>query len=310
MRRASALGLALLAASPAQAEVNRDCQALLDRMVVQIKGPTLSARYSGSEGDWCVYRNLRLATPDQNPDFAADTLRLRANAPLWAVMMGEPASGDSFDAAVKIEGLRFFAKTGMANFDYLFQLQSVSNRTSVDLALNWDASAKELRLTQLEMDFPGDNALSATARIGNVDLASNGAAQMAVTGFAVQEATLNITSNGLFESVLLMPLGMMLLPQEGDMIAAAEALRAQGLAGVAALPDAAFSADTKAALSQLIDQMPNPAGTLALEFQANGGFGPARLTFYALFGMPSTMAQAAPLFEGITLDATWTPQGQ
>lgn len=304
------LALALLAAAPAQAEANRNCQALLDRVVAQIKGPTLSARYSGTEGEWCVYRNLRLETPSRDPDWAADSLRLRANAPLWAVMMGEPASGGSFDAAVKVEGLRFFAKTGMANFDYLFQLQSMSNRTAVDLALTWDTGAKELRLTRLKVDFPGDNALSATARIGNVDLSSDGAAQMAVTGFAVQEATLDITSNGLFESTFLLPLGMMILPEEGDMTAATEALRAQGLAGVAALPDTAFSADTKAALSHLIAEMPNPAGTLALAFRAKGGFGPTRLTSFALFGMPTTLAQAVPLFKGITLDATWTPQGQ
>ena len=308
--RAFILGFALLALAPAQAEAKGDCQALLDRMIAQIKGPTLSARYSGSEGEWCVYRNLRLATGGHNPDFAADTLRLRANAPLWAVMMGEGASSDSLDAAVKIEGLRFFAKTGMANYDYLFQLQSMSNRTKVDLALNWDAGAKELRLTQLEVDFPGDNALSATARIGNVDLSSDGAAQMAVTGFAVQEATVDITSNGLFESVLLLPLGTMLLPQDGDMAAAAEALRAQALGGVADLPDASFSPDTKTALSQVIGEMPNPAGKLALNFQAPGGFGPARLTSFALFGVPRTIEQAAPLFKGTTLDATWTPQGQ
>lgn|GEM_PF-1823800 len=307
MTKAWTLGLALLAA-PAQAQMNGDCQALLDRTVAQTQG--LSARYSGTEGEWCVYRNLRLKTPSNDPDFAADSLRLRANAPLWAVLMGEPANGDGYDAAVKIEGLRFFAKTGMANYDYLFQLQSMSDQTAVDLALMWDASAKELRLTRLEVDFPGDNALSATARIGNVDLSSDGAAQMAVTGFAVQEATLGVTSNGLFESVFLLPMGMMLMPQEGDMTVAAEAVRAQGLAGVAALPDTAFSTQTKAALSQLIAEMPNPAGTLALKFQANGGFGPARLTSFALFGVPTTIEQAAPLFKGITLDATWTPQGQ
>ena len=307
--RALVLVAALLAAPPALAEMNRNCQALLDIAVAQMKAPSLTGRYSGTEGDWCVFKSLHLKTPLPQPDFAADTLRLRGTT-VTVFLLGEVGPAAGLDAEVKIDGLRLVPKTGQSQFDYLLQMQSGAQTTSAEVALRWDKHSKELSLTRFEIDFPGDNAVSATARIGSVDLSTTGAMQMSVASFAIRQATLDITSNGLFESTLLLPLGALMLPQDGDMAAAADALRDKTWAGIAALPDATFSVATKDALSQLVAQMPNPAGTLSLVFDADGGFGPARLAGFALYGVPRTIAEAAPLFRGVTLDATWTPQGQ
>ena len=144
------------------------------------------------------------------------------------------------------------------------------------------------------------------AGFAGADGTYTGAAQMSAGSFSVTEADLRVTTQGLFEWYLLMALGPSFLPPEGDMEAAAEGLRSEMRAAVADLPGSTVSEASKAALVALIGELPNPSGELVLALRANPGIGPARLAGPALTGVPRTVAEAAPLFQGVRVDVGWT----
>jgi hypothetical protein len=105
---------------------------------------------------------------------------------------------------------------------------------------------------------------------------------------------------------MLMALGPMVLPSEGDIDAAVEGIRADLVAMVGDLPGTSFTEATKAALRALIGELPNPSGDLTVALRAESGIGPARAAGYALNGVPQSVAEAAPLFQGVTVDVGWT----
>lgn len=72
------------------------------------------------------------------------------------------------------------------------------------------------------------------------------------------------------------------------------------------LPGTSVSGDSKAALRALIAELPNPSGDLTVSLRADPGIGPTRAAGCAMGGVPETLAKAAPLFQGVTLDIGWT----
>jgi hypothetical protein len=263
----------------------------------------VTATSVAQEGDWCVVEAPVLDLQGQYvPDWHMDRLRVRGTALGWI------ADGSTLPEGleVAVDGLRLVVQTGDAQMDWLFAAQSRPNAIHAEATLSWDAGAGVLRLEGLTVDFPGENAVQASALVRGVDLSSTGGMQMSVTSFALTEADLRITTHGLFEWYALAALAPMLLPTEGDMDAAAEAIRADLLAGVSDLPEASFSADSKAALRALVGELPNPSGDLTVALRSEAGLGPARLGGYAMTGVPGTMAEAAPLLQGVTVDVGWT----
>lgn len=301
---------ALLAAAPALAEtaderLDRHCRAALEFATSYPEDFPASGRYDGVRDGWCRFRDVRLTSGGYDPDIWIDELDLRGDA-FGFFTLGEKPETPGLRAEAKVGGLHIVPKAHEPLMDYLLAAQAQSWAISVEAALDWDAAGRVLRLSRLDLDFPGENAVSLSVTVANVDLSSDGAMQMSVTGFAVTEAALDVTTKGLFESYLLMPLGSELLPFDGDVLAAAENLRLKALGGIAAMPEAAVPAASKDALSRLMAEMPNPSGRLTMAFRADPGFGPSRLGFIGLYGMPGSVAEAAPLFQGVTLDVTWT----
>lgn len=257
----------------------------------------------GQDGDWCVVTDLKIDLPDQHmPDWQIDRLRFRGSALGWIVDGSTLPEG----LEVAVEGLRLVVQTGDARMDWLLAAQARPNAIDAEMSLAWDPAARELRLESLSIDFPGEKRVEASARVTGVDLSSAGSMQMSATGFAVAEADLKVQMHGLFEWYALMALGPMILPEEGDMDAAAASVRTELGAGIAALPGESLSDATKAALAALVADLPNPSGDLTLALRAKPGIGPARFAGYAVTGAPQTLAEAAPLFKGVTLDAGWT----
>ena len=255
------------------------------------------------DGDWCVADRPVLDLEGQYvPDWYIDKLRFRGSALGWIADGATLPEGRE----VVVEGLRLVVQTGDARMDWLFAAQSRPNGIDAEATLAWDPAGRVLRLEGLSMDFPGDNLVEASASLTGVDLSSTGAAQMSATSFALTEADLSITLHGLFEWYLLMALGPVVLPSEGDMDAAAEGIRADLLAMVGDLPETSVSEDSKAALAALIGELPNPSGELTLGLRAEPGLGPVRVAGYAMTGVPETLAEAAPLFQGVSVDVGWT----
>jgi hypothetical protein len=306
MIRVACLALALAGPAAAEGLVGQDLCTAAWAKVGEGLGAMgqVSAASVRQDGDWCVAEAPVLDIDGQyRPDWHMDRLRFRGTALGWI------ADGSTLPEGleVAVEGLRLVVQTGDARMDWVFTAQSRLNGIDADLALSWDPSGKVLRLENLSVDCPGDNLVEASARVTGVDLSSTGAIQMSATSFALAETDLRVTTHGLFEWYLLMALGPMVLPPEGDMEAAAQAIRADLQAIVAELPGSSFSPGSKAALGVLIADLPNPAGDLTVALRAEPGIGPVRLGGYALGGMPETLADAAPLFQGVTVDIGWEP---
>jgi len=297
--------LALLLAGPAGAETGPGlCGAVWSKLSAGLVGlGTVTAMGVVQDGDWCVVERPSLDIEGQYvPDWHMDRLRLRGAALGWI------ADGSTLPEGLEIavEGLRLAVQTGDPQMDWLFAAQARPNGIDAQASLSWDAGEKVLRLDVLSVDFPGDNLVELSARVDRVDLSSPGAGQMSMTGFVLSEADLRITTHGLFEGYLLMPLGTAFLPYEGDMVAAVDALRTDLITVVVNLPESSFSVASKDALLALIMELPNPSGELTMALRAAPGIGPARVAGYAATGVPDTTAEAAPLFDGVSLDVDWT----
>lgn len=299
--------LAVLLAGPAGAEELAG-QALCTAVWAKVPGlfgalGEVTAAGVTQEGDWCVVEAPVMDMSGQYvPDWHIDRLRFRGSALGWI------ADGSTLPEGleVAVEGLRLVVQTGDARMDWLFAAQSGPNRIDAEAALAWDPAAKVLRLEGLTVDFPGENLIEASALLTGVDLSSTGAMQMSATSFALTDANLRITTHGLFEWYVLMALGPVVLPTDGDMDAAAKEVRAGLVAGVADLPDDSVSSASKDALGALIAELPNPSGELTVSLRADPGIGPARAAGYALNGVPQSVAEAAPLFQGVMVDVGWS----
>ncbi len=299
----STLAPPVLAETPAE-RLDRQCRSGWEEITSLPDHVPLTGQYTGLSDGWCQFTDIVFVTNGLAPDIAIDVLRLKGDA--FGYFTLDEALDPDLDLALQADGLRMVVQMDQPQMDWLYQAQSRAHPIRLDLALDWDMAGKVVTLSQLDVDFPGVNALSATARVAQVDLTSTATMEMSLAGFALTDATLDITTHGLFESYLLIALGGFLLPYEGDIDAAAERLRADGLELVATLPEPAFPPGTRTALADLINELPNPEGTLELDFSATPGFGPARFAGFAMSGMPETMAEAASLFQGILLTAAWT----
>ena len=282
----------------------RDVWAQLTDLAASVFSLTGQVTPSNIEG--CLVTDLRIDMPGQYvPDWHIESLHLTGALP-WIVDGSAPPDR----LGLRLSGLRMVVQSDNPQMDYLLAAQSRTNLIDVALALRWDAPARVLTVERLEIDFPGANRVALTARVAGVDLSSKGAMQMSATSFAVTEADLRVQTHGLFEWYVLLAFGAMVLPLEGDMEAATEGLRAQAVAAVAELPETSFPAASKFALVAFVNELPNPSGTLTLSLRSVAGVGPARLMRYAMTGIPKTLAGAAPLLDGVTVNIGWTHEDQ
>jgi hypothetical protein len=297
--------LVLMLAAPAAAEDRTLCATVWAKVAEGLSQiAPVSMEQVTQEGDWCVVEAPVLDLPGQYlPDWHMDRLRFRGAALGWIAYGSTLPEG----LEVGVEGLRLVVQTGNPQMDWLIAAQSKPNAIDAEVSLSWDAGAKVLKLEGLTVDFPGENAVQASALVRGVDLSSTGGMQMSVTSFALAETDLRITMHGLFEWYVLMTIGPSVLPYEGDIDAAAEDLRVQMREAVAGLPEGSVSQASKAALWALIDELPNPSGDLTVAVRSEAGIGPARLGGYAMTGVPQSVDEAAPLLQGVTVDVGWTP---
>ena len=305
MIRAAAVVVALSASAAAEDLAGHEvCTAAWRQVSAQLASSVqIGGIISNIEDGWCVVENPVIDMAGQYvPDWHADRLRFRGSALNWVV--DRTTAPERLELAV--DGLRLVVQTGQPQFDWLYAAQAKANKTEVEVVLTWDPGARALHLETANFDFPGANRIELTALATGVDLSSSGAMQMSITSFALTRVDLQVQTHGLFEGYALMSAGPLLLPSEGDMDAAAKDLRAEITAGLADLPQTTFDAKSKAALAALIAELPNPKGVLSLSLSADPGFGPARLSGYAIKGVPDRLADAAALFDGVVVNIGWT----
>lgn len=303
MIRAALVALAL--ATPLAAEDlpgEALCRSAWDRLTTLAEPMlTLSGEVTPSTMEGCLFTDVRADLPGQYvPDWHIGALHLREGA------QGLVDGAVPERLALRVIDLRLVVQMGDAQMDYVFAAQARANPIQAELALVWDRAAREVRVEVLDIDFPGDNRVTLTARTTGVDLTSPGAAQMSLTSAALTEADLTVQSHGLFEAYLLSGMVAWLLSDDGDPAARMAALQTEATATALALPEAVFPGDSRASLVALIAELPNPRGRLDLSFRAEPGFGATRFTGYAATGMPASIADAAPLLDGLTIGIGWT----
>ncbi len=309
MKALHLLGLAIMLAGPALAEtaderLDRQCRMSWQQATALGDVLPLRGTYAGLDGDWCLFRDVAFSTHRSSPDVHIAEMRLRGDA-LGFFMLGEVSGSAGLQIQARLSGLRMVPQRDLPDLDYLYLMQTLAWGISAEVALDWDQQSGILTLSKFDLNFPGDNAVSMTAKVANVDLSTGATQQMSASAFAVTEASLDVTSKGLFESYLLIPLGALLLPTEGDMAAEVDRLRGVAVARLGDVPEASVSPSSKDAIGRLIQELPNPSGVLGMKFKANAGFGPARFLSAALFGKPAWAQGTAVLFDGVKLDVTW-----
>lgn len=306
MKRYSAVIAALLA-GPAAAD---SCEAAWAAITASQKLPfAVSGTMAPPDGDWCVVKDLRLDEPSFDivesyrlgRIWQADGVRFRGEAVSWFA----DGAGLPLRLEMEIDGLYSYVTDGSDGRTYASAVRARASKAFVSAALAWNSEERELVVEHIKVDFVGDNALALTARVGGVDLSSPAAAQMSAMAFAVKEADLTLRSHGLFEWYLLRSFGMIEL-MEGDVDAYVAELKRTAIEGLEQLPQATFPDATRDAMAELIRELPNPAGVLSLSLRSDSGFGPARVMGFAFSGPPASIAEAAPIFDGVTIEVGWT----
>lgn len=257
-----------------------------------------------ASGGWCQLDGVTLSsTIPYSPRFHLARLSFRGDGLAGLFDLSTPPGS----IEMKIEDLVISVTIADPVMSYLIAAQAGARGIDADLSAEWDASAKRLSLNHLKLDFPGDNEITAAATLQNVDLSSPGAAQASLPAFSVTSFEGSILSNGLFENYGLVPLGNLLLGAEMNPGARVDALKAQATAAIAVLPEARFSAATRAALTAVVAQMPNPAGQLKFAVTSEPGLGLQQLSGLLAQDGPQALAGLAAALAPVAGNATFVP---
>jgi len=300
---------AALAALPATAQVTAAqtaelCQASWDRLAAALP---LSAETGAApaEDGRCSIERVALET-----GYGLHPAGFEASRMLWATEGYDPADPAALPRAlsVEIEGINQLLHTGDPVFDYLLRFQMRASSTQARMDLHWDEAEQRLELERLEIDFPGQNSLSLSATLAGIDLGSVGMAQISAMSSGLARLDLEIETNGLFESLALIPLGNALIDPWGAEPAEQVAQFKAAAAGwLSDLPEANLDGASRTALLDLLDTLPNPAGTLRIRAGAEPPFGPSRFMGAALFGLAAPGGGGEQLLEGVRLSFDWQP---
>lgn len=288
--------LLTLTALPAGA----DCANTFSATATLLNLPPVAAPSPDADG-WCHLTDLRLGGENQfAPVIDIATLSWRQTGPVTL-------SGNTLtlpkNIDITLDGLRIGVVTGDPVMDWLMAAQRQPNPIAATLSLTTEGDT--VTLNSLAIDFPGDNALTLSATVRGLKTADT--LFQSLPQAQLMALDLAITSNGLFETYALMPLGTALLSgatDPGTQVAAAQTMLRARIAG---LPDSLLDPAERDALGALVADLPNPTGTFTLTLDAPQGFGANRLAPMAIRGLGAVLADPAPLFDGIDIAVTYTP---
>lgn len=206
-----------------------------------------------------------------------------------------------------LRGLRTVAAPDDPVLHYLMRLQQARNGIDIAFAARWDHRSGVIALDRFEVDFPGANQLVVTARVEGADADNLLRRDMAGTELGLTDLTVEIESNGLFETYAVV-FGPALLDGAADPAARVEELKGQAIAALGTVPEAILDADSRTALVMAVRALPAPSGTLRVALSSQDGLGPADAV--ELLAAGATAPDLRPLWsvlDGTRIDATYTP---
>lgn len=297
---ALALLLCPLAAQAELAACNED-KALFDT-TLQEELPISSPEPPVWEEGWCVLRNLQADDP-------AETFRIRIETLRWKRVGLAPRPSNwpsSGTLELHAEGIRMHATSGPPLLDYGLRIQSQPYPSRVTLIAAYDAESRAITITRAEIDLPYENGI--TLRDTRFTHGPGFTAPLvALTTLRLHALSLDIESHGFFETNALLPLLTALGDMEEDPEPQVNALREEARAYIASLPQALMAEASRAALGDLLTDLPNPWGRVALRIEAPNGFGAANLAPLGLNPGPEALNTVLSSLR-LTVDYTRSPR--
>jgi hypothetical protein len=295
--------LACLAAPcHAQDMTRSDCSALWDEIQGLMGGLPITYGNIGVSQGSCSIDRLDYASPFKHgTDWQARRVLYSGTG-----LIGDgdaPVGPKTLD--LSISGLSITPDLDPERVNDLYDIGKQLTKIEASLSLKWDPDTNILSLSRFVADLPGDNEIAMRAALTDVDLSNAGAAQMSALGFSLVDMNLKLKTRGLLEAVLAVALGRQLLPKDQGVDDVIADLKDAAIDAVARLPPDTFSSASISALRQLLDEMPRPVGTLTLSLRAETGFGPVRLAGFALTGVPTSVKELEPIFDGVTITVDW-----
>ena len=230
------------------------------------------ARAITARDGWCEATDITFETPfSRGVETSIEAIRWRGDDLATAAAAGTfPTSLE-----IEVENIRNIPQTTDPVLDYVFRVQNLRAGIDGQLATTWDAQTQSFQLKTLDFRFPSGDGLQLTGRAEKVDLADPGGPTAIAASAELHEVGINLRNEhgNLFEFLILSPMANLLLTRETSPDQQVAALKTQALAVIDALPEDAFPPDTRFALAELIEDMPNPNGSFTLDIAFDPGFG-------------------------------------
>ncbi len=304
--RALALAVALL---PGAAMAQESCGGIIHNALDDLLGVYGSGQAELMPDGWCEAREVsfQMVLGPEAPQLRIDLLRWRSEGlRRWLGSLdndeGERLEPPPTSLEIAFEGARLHVPTGEPGLDWLLDVQTAPDRWDGFVQLRWDEATQEAVGT-VALDYAGESAIWADATVAGLDLTDQAALEASLGSTALTRLTAEVTSQGLFERFLLLPLGTLVIGPGDRPELAASFERRLALQAVKALPPAIFPDPTRAELAALIQELPNPWGRLSLEVVAQDGLGISQVLPWDIPAAPEALWTA---LEGVTVAVDWT----
>ncbi len=278
-----------------------DCEALRDAAPAFLGLADAQADIA-LDGGACVFSDVVLSSGERNrPDVTVERISLRLDDTDALLTLGRPPH----DIVLTVENARVVNRFDDSAFDYAYRAQSYWNTFDGSLRARWLADDRRLVVDEMAVDAPGPNGFSLSGEIAGIDLTSQGSMLTTVGSMGLTRLDATIESQGIFEILVLTPLVGLLTFRESTAEASIDETLAMAAAGIEAAPQAILPDAGKAALIAVLDDFPNPGGSLRLTLDADPGLGMPRLARFAINGAPQTAEAFWAAFSGVTLDVSY-----
>ena len=238
-----------------------------------------------------------------------ETQTLRADRVYWRLEGADRWIEDGLPPTrieISAEGIWPEFKTGDVVLDYLLRVQNKRSGISAELVVEWDEDEDDLLLEAAFLDFGPLGYIDASAKVTGVDLGSRFALRASALIGKLTELDIKVQSTGLFENYALLPLGTLVLRGEADPARAAAIIKAHRIDDIRALESRALSEESKDALVELVEELPNPDGILEISLRSEDGLGARSLGPAFLTGKLATFSDAINALSDSDIAINWT----
>ena len=238
-----------------------------------------------------------------------DTMRVEVARLDWALDGVEALDSGrgSVELSVTVDGARITAQTADPWVDYMLRQQNLRNRIDAALGLQWDLDTGALRVTEANVSFPGDNSLSLSSAVEGLGPEVLQGRSDALLGLSIRSLALSVENTGFLDGLILGALIGRFSTVAGAPETVVSATQTEAKEIVEEWPDDVLDAESKAALSDLIDAAPVPWGQASLVLVAEEGLPLSRFLSPLVLRDPLSREAMATAFDGVEVQFRFEP---